>query len=387
MTKPIKLGMDLGASQATIAIPYRRAFRTLTIPSWTGSGNERELKRLRAGGGRKIGQAADVRLVDESEPIPVAAFMIEEDEEARLKLRELEAVLIYRGVEEFVGHLALEQSSDATAARGDHTRYWSGHTLKLALTLLGLAYPKRIPPVYLTTGLPVHLWSEEVDELVRRCFVGEHPFILNGVERHAEILGVMTMMEGAGCLAYRGSDRRVPQAVADGGGQTFDLFYAIGQEPQIDRCKAKPIGVELIGQIAAAEILRKYDRQLSAREVRDLLWSYARGTQPDPLFAQVNGKRIELPINGTLEEADDAVGLQAQTFIAQTWGGGSTRAVANEVIQLWLIGGIAHFPITRQHITNLVGLAEVPDHPEEENAVGYAATGQTLTDADWAEMG
>lgn len=351
--KPLRVGGDFGNSQSTLAIPAGRGWRTITVPSFIGRGSQAELRRMRRGGGRAAATAAD------------------------------ECVLTMGGIESFVGQLALDQSPDATSARGDVHRYWSGHTTQLLLTLAGLAWEGRIPPIYLTTGLPVAVWSEAHDALVRQALVGEHRFLLNGVERVLEVRGVFTMMEGAGALARLGTDAPIPQAVADGGGESFDLFYAIGQEPVIARCQgAHGIGVERIGELVAAEVARKHGRQLTPAEIRAQLWAYARRAAPPPVF--VNRKPI--PLNGELRAADDAVGGAAASFISRTWASGVDGAVASEVAQLYLIGGIAYFPEVRARIGRLVEV-EVPEAPEDENAKGYGAVGQALTDADWATLG
>ncbi len=129
-TKPIRVGGDFGNSQSTLAIPAGRGYRTLTIPSFLGRGSLAELQRMRRGGHHATPGAA-------SAP---------------------DSVLTVDGVEQFVGQLALDQSPDASSARGDVHRYWAGHTRKLLLALAGLAWDK-LPPLYLTTGLPVAVWS------------------------------------------------------------------------------------------------------------------------------------------------------------------------------------------------------------------------------------
>ena len=354
-TKPIRVGGDFGNSQSTLAIPAGRGYRTVTIPSFLGRGSLDELQRMRRGGGHNAIPSADATH---------------------------DGVLTVGGVEQFVGQLALDQSPDANSARGDVHRYWAGHTRKLLLTLAGLAWEK-IPPLYLTTGLPVAVWSAQRDAQVRRSLIGEHRFTFNGVERVLEVRGVFTMMEGAGALARLGSDDAIPQAVADGGGASFDLFYAIGQEPVIARCAGKHgIGVERIGELVAAEVARTYDRALTPPEIRALLWAYARTERPPVIYA--NRRRISL--NGELRAADDAVGSAVATFISQTWASGNTGAVAAEVAQLYLIGGIAYFPEVRAHLRRLVGNVAVSERPADENALGYCAAGQSLTDADWAEL-
>jgi hypothetical protein len=352
-SKAVRAGGDFGNSQSTLTIPHGRGARAITIPSFIGSGRLVELQRMRGGRGGES------------------------------QLKPDEHVLSYANVEQFVGELALTQTTDTTAARGDITRYWSGHTLRLLLTLAAIAWERRAPPLYLTTGLPVEVWSEENEELVRRALVGEHRYRFNGQERALEIQGVFVMMEGAGALARLGTDQEIPQAVIDVGGGSTDLYYAIGQEPQLPRCGGRPIGVERIGDLLADEFEATHGRRLTPAEVRGQLLAYARRMTPPQVFVD----RRPVVINGEIRAADDAVGREIDQFVSRKWASGNRGEVAQEVAQVYLIGGGAYFPEVRRHIRELVGRVEVSERPEDENALGYWDVGNQITDADWAELG
>jgi len=58
-----------------------------------------------------------------------------EEKGAKVSISILEYVLEIDGASFFVGRLALEQSAKASSARGDASRYWSGHTLRLLVEL------------------------------------------------------------------------------------------------------------------------------------------------------------------------------------------------------------------------------------------------------------
>lgn len=352
-SKATRVGGDFGNSQSTLTIPHGRGARAITIPSYIGSGRLTELQRMRGGRG--------------------GASQLKDDEH----------VLSYANVEHFVGELALGQTTDATSARGDNSRYWAGHTLRLLLTLAAIAWERRPPPLYLTTGLPVEVWSEENEEKVRRALVGEHRYRYNGQERVLEVLGVFVMMEGAGALARLGTDQAIPQAVIDVGGGSTDLYYAIGQEPQLPRCGGRPVGVERIGDLLADDFEATHGRRLTPAEVRGQLLAYARKTTPPALFVE----RRPIVLNGEITAADDAVGHEIDQFVSRKWASGNRGEVAQEVAQVYLIGGGAHYPEVRRHIRELIGRVEVSERPEDENALGYQEVGNQLTDADWAELG
>ena len=103
----ILFGLDAGNSEATGVIGGSGNSRILTIPAEIGAGQQRELERVRGGAGTKG------------------------------RLASGEYVLEVDGASFFVGRLALEQSAEASSARGDVSRYWSGHTLRLLMVLAG----------------------------------------------------------------------------------------------------------------------------------------------------------------------------------------------------------------------------------------------------------
>ena len=216
------VGLDAGNSEATLTFIPSKQGSALTLPSYVGSGNLAELLRIRGGAGAE-------------------------------KLEADEYVLELGGRSTFVGKLAIEQSRDATAARGDVSRYWNGHTLRLLCVLAGAALRGDLV-LRVVTGLPVSVWSKQAAKQVQQALVGEHRFTLNGKARRLTVEGVMVLMEGAGALAKEGTGEDVPQAVVDVGGRTTDLFWTQGMRPQPERCKAAPIGIEKAGDLLCARI-------------------------------------------------------------------------------------------------------------------------------------
>lgn len=339
------LGFDPGNSEATLTTGKN----TCTIPSYTGSGSLDELKRIRGGAGSD-------------------------------SLESGEYVLVCDGRSQFVGALALEQSDDATAARGDVARYWTGHSRRLLLTLAGAVLPRSETVARVVTGLPVQAWSKETVKQVQRSLVGEHHFTLNGRARSLTIEGVMVVMEGAGALAVHGLPEDVPQATIDVGGRTTDLFWSQGMRPVLPRCDGAPIGVEKIGDVVRAEFTRRYRRDLSSGELRQALRAYATGSPPSPLF--VNGQRVIL--NGEVMGAVHGVADELASFVAQKWRSSEQGAVAADAARVLLIGGGAYYvaDALRQMIPHL----EVPKHPELANAQGYLAVGQQIPEQAWAKL-
>lgn len=339
------VGFDPGNSEATLIAGKN----TCTIPSYIGSGSLDELRRIRGGAGR--------------DGLENGEYVLESD-----------------GRSLFVGALALEQTRDATSARGDVSRYWNGHTRRLLLTLAAAALPRAETSIRVVTGLPVQVWSKETVKQVQQSLIGEHHFILNGRPRTLSVEGVMVLMEGAGALAVHGISKDVPQAVIDVGGRTTDLFWAQGQKPDISRCKGLSTGIEKAGDRVSAAVLLEYGRTLRRSEVRAQLRAHAAGTAAPPLFAD----GAPLHLNGHVTSAIDAVADEIATFVAQVWGEGERGKVAGEAARVLLIGGGAYYVAAQ--LQRLIARLDVPRHPELANAQGYLAVGQQIPEVAWAKL-
>src|SRR5207244_12003329 len=102
----------------------------------------------------------------------------------------------------------------------------------------------------------------------------------------------MVVMEGAGALAVHGLAEDVPQAVIDIGGRTPELFWAHGQRPILPRCTGFERGVGDVADSLATWFLSQYGRELAARELRNVLWSYAQRKPHRPIFVDTQPIQI-----------------------------------------------------------------------------------------------
>jgi Actin like proteins N terminal domain len=231
MADLIVFGLDPGNSEATGTVAPSGKGSVLTIPSDIGTGSLRELTRIRGGSGQQV------------------------------RLDSGECVLEVAGSSAFVGTLALEQSANASTARGDVSRYWSGHTLRLLMVLAGTPIKEPTFTLRIVTDLPVTVWDHESTvPQVQQSLCGTHSFALNGQPRRMSVEAVMVVMEGAGALAVHGLADDVPQAVIDIGGRTTELFWAQGQRPVLPRCTGFDRGVGDVGDALAAWFLTQYGR-------------------------------------------------------------------------------------------------------------------------------
>src|SRR6266508_3231298 len=166
MADLIVFGLDPGNSEATGTVAPRGKGSLLTIPSDIGAGSLRELTRIRGGSGPQV------------------------------RLDPGEYVLEVDGSSTFVGTLALEQSANASTARGDVSRYWSGHTVRLLMVLAGTLINAPTFTVRIVTGLPVTVWDNEATvPQVQHALCGTHQFVLNRQPRVMQVAGVMVVME------------------------------------------------------------------------------------------------------------------------------------------------------------------------------------------------
>lgn len=350
MRTPYIIGLDAGNSEANAVIGTGRHQRSMTIPSFIGSGSAAELARIRSGGGRS------------DEPLREGEYVLETGHQSW-----------------FVGDLALAQSLDADSQRGNESRYWSGHALRLLMVLAGSLIKDKSFTVRVVTGLPVQVWSEHNAGLVADSFNGNHTFTLNGVKRAMLVDGVTVIMEGAGALIAHGSADEVPQGVIDVGGKTTDLFYATGQEANMPRCGGTAWGVERVAD-AVNDMLRRNAkaRPLSSQELRSVLRAYAAG-QPLPTLYN-NGEPMTL--NGELRDALAVVGGQISSFVSQTWRPQMAAGrVAGDARTVLLVGGGAHY--FARELRHLIPHLTVPADPELANARGYRELGEALDDDDW----
>jgi quercetin dioxygenase-like cupin family protein len=343
------IGFDAGNSEATLTTQNGGKGSSLTIPSYLGNGSLDELLRMRGG--------ANVESLGAGE-----------------------YVLEFGGRSSFVGQLALEQARNGSSGRGDVSRYWTGHTLRLLLALCGAAIKGSTMTVAVVTGLPVAVWSKETAKKVQQCLAGTHKFTLNGRARTLHVEAVMVMMEGAGALAAHGLASDVAQAVIDVGGRTTDLFWAQGMRPDISRCAGLDVGIELAGDQLCASFLHSYKRELRRTELRGVFRAHAIGAQPPAIYA--SGQPVHL--NGEVGAAIATVADQVASFVASTWRSSERGSVAGEAARVLLIGGGAHYLASQ--LKELIPHLEVPRNPELANAQGYLAVGLQIPEAGWAKL-
>jgi hypothetical protein len=285
------------------------------------------------------------------------------------------------GTSAFVGALALEQSANASSARGDVSRYWSGHTLRLLMVLAGTIIKEATFTLRVVTGLPVKVWdSQSTVPRVQRSLCGTHSFVLNGQPRRMTIESVLVVMEGAGALAVHGLADDVPQAVIDTGGRTSELFWALGQRPVLPRCSGFDRGVGDVGDALAAWFVSEYGRELAPRELRDVLRSYAQRKPHRPIFVETRPIQLDDAVARCVRE----VGEEIRSRVSRVWRSSEQGSVAADAARVLYIGGGSYYfaPLLREIIPHLT----VPRQAELANAHGYLAIGRQVPDRVWARL-
>ncbi|HEU4322101.1 MAG TPA: ParM/StbA family protein [Roseiflexaceae bacterium] len=320
--------------------------RTVQIPSYIGSGDLGDLLTTRGGAGG-AGQ-----------------------------LLPGEYAIEYNGQVFFVGDLALAQSRDASTARADSSRYHSGHTLLLLMTLAGAMFAGDVR-LRLVTGVPPGLLKErpELRDLIPEALAGEHRFVLYDERgRHDILLAVEStavVMEGLAVLATQGEPGK-PGGLVDVGGYTTDAVW-IGADGQIvySRCGSLPdAGVARIGSILSAQFRREHGRALTAGEVDQLLTNYRNGL--GTTIYHRGERHIDYQ---AVERAIEAVAGQISTYLSQLWGL-PDGSVGGDGAYVLVIGGGPYYRVA-PHL-RIDAPMTVPMAPEQANARAYAELAQRI---------
>ncbi len=277
------------------------------------------------------------------------------------------------GPEEYIGKLALTQSDKSSTGRGDISRYWSTRSLQLLLTVAASLIDDEEFGLSVVTGLPIQTYINDAESRnrVKTALNGVHTFYLNNKKRtiHASVERVI--MEGAGAIIAYGMKGNVRQGVIDIGGRTTDLFASNGQTPINYMCDGKPLGVELAADLLSANFQRLYGRPLNHDERRGILYAYPQySNQPYPEI-YVKGKQVT-NLKELASQAIASVGNDIASFVSTTWNESEqSGGVASSFARVLLVGGGAYF--FHEQIARTIPEVQLASHPEEANALGYAA--------------
>lgn len=276
------------------------------------------------------------------------------------------------GGEMYIGDLALTQSNLSFTGRGDINRYWSSKSRYLLLTVAASLIDDAEFALNIVTGLPVqtYIGDPESRQQVKRALEGKHTFALNGRVRCIHVTVERVIMEGAGALIVYGAKERGVQGVIDIGGRTTDLFAANMQTPVRQLCSGKPLGVEMAADLLSAHFQALYGRTLKADEKRDILYAHVSGgTRLYPtLYA--DGQPV-YNLKALVQDAIQSVGSEVASFVSTVWNDSETGKVASSFAQVLIVGGGAYY--FQEHIQRVIPNAKSISHPQEANALGYAA--------------
>jgi hypothetical protein len=261
------------------------------------------------------------------------------------------------------------------------------------------------------SGLPAETYqkNQALRRDIKAKLGGKWTFTLDGGHsyRTCEIQVGAVIMEGAGALiAYGESDSAQESAVIDIGGRTTDLYVARQQQPILEYCTGKPIGVESATKMLISSFEAKYGFPLSPLEARGIMHVYAErvaaanGVTPPPKKGRarksatptdtseqplhpyppltVQGNLVpEEEIEGYVKEAVRLVTEDIVSFVAASWRQSDTSsAVAARFKPVLNIGGgvFYFYDALRARIPHLAK----PADPTHANALGYARAAEQL---------
>jgi hypothetical protein len=159
-----------------------------------------------------------------------------------------------------------------------------------------------------------------------------------------------------------------------------ELFWAQGQRPLLPRCTGFERGVGDVSDALAAWFLTQYGRELAARELRNVLWSYAQRKPHRPIFVDAQPIQLADAVARCVRE----VGEDICSRISRAWRSSEHGKVAADAARVLAIGGGAYYfaSLLREMLPHLA----VPRHAEVASAQGYLAIGQQLPDRMWARL-
>lgn len=277
------------------------------------------------------------------------------------------------GPEMYVGQLALSQSDKSSTGRGDISRYWSARSLHLLLTVAASMIEDEEFGLSVVTGLPIQTYINDAESRnrVKTALNGKHTFYLNNKKRTIHVAVERVIMEGAGAIIAYGMKGNVRQGVIDIGGRTTDLFASNGQTPINYMCDGKPLGVELAADLLSANFQRLYGRPLNNDERRGILYAYPQHSNHTYPEIYVKGKPVT-NLKELASQAIDSVGGDIASFVSTTWNESEqSGGVASSFARVLLVGGGAYF--FHEQISKIIPEVQLASHPEEANALGYAA--------------
>ncbi|HNP74522.1 MAG TPA: ParM/StbA family protein [Kouleothrix sp.] len=351
-TAPLHLvGLDAGNATALLA----DGAQIIQIPSYIGSGSLADLLATRGGAG---GAAA---------------------------LLPGEVAIEHAGQLFFVGDLALSQSRDASSARADTARYANGHTLRLLMALVGIAYGGDVR-LRIVTGVPpaVMKAQPQIGTQIAESLLGTHYYVFHDLHgRHEIALTIETVavvMECVATLAALGEPGK-PIGVLDIGGHTVDIswFDARGRVVDSRTDSLLGAGVDRVGEILSQQFRSQYGRALRPDEIQQLFQAYLAG---EATTIYHRGPRVI-----SADQVHRAIGTVAatiNTFLGQRWGGGDGGVAADGAYVLLVGGGARFFPPFIQ----LDAPVRQSPRPEQDNAQSYAQFAQRIQQrGTWPQPG
>ncbi|WP_157508438.1 ParM/StbA family protein [Ktedonobacter racemifer] len=279
-----------------------------------------------------------------------------------------------------VGPVALAQSKDPWTGRGYIQRYATSYSLRGLLAVSGSLITDKEYELEVVTGLPAETYmkNQGLRKEIKAALQGTHKFTLDQGKtwRVAHVSVATVIMEGAGALiAYGGKDGSPQGAgVIDVGGRTTDLYVARGQQPRIEYCKGKPIGVVSVMEMLKQGFEATYDFPLEDLDARNILHAWAapgRKKKYPPL--SIFGKPVEAEVlDRLMNEATMQTAEELEAFVSGAWRqNDSSSKIAAQFSPVLMIGGGTYYFYERLK-KSIPHLIRPEDDPVYANARGYA---------------
>ncbi len=354
MIKNFPLGLDFGNTDTCVVMLGDGWYQKKRIPSVFAPGSWLDVENMAKSAGKNLG-----------EYLQPDHFVLEYVDSKD------------RRVEKYMGQKVFDDRLDPMTTRSDQERYWrNNYSLEALMVGSAACTTEEIYGLYVVTGLPVHLYTQENARLIQGALLGTHTFTLNGTPRSMVVQSVKVITEGAGALiAYGDNESDEMQGVIDIGGETTDLYAAHSMRPYKSLIKGTRLGVGSVSDTMAEKFYQNYGRHLNSEVCSQLLRQHVNRLP----YTQVRDRNQHYIDTGDLsdliENAIAEIGQQIATFISQSW-----RENVYDMSRMLLVGGGAHY--FKKYILERFGNARIVPNPEMANASGYASLVQAILEQD-----
>lgn len=268
-------------------------------------------------------------------------------------------------IDEYFGQKVFDDRLAVSESLGDMDRYWRNNlSLKALMVASGRLIQDQAYELYVTTGVPVKIYSDVMKKNIEEALKGTFTFRLNNTDRTMIVKSVRVISEAAGALIVFGKNNGQDEGIIDIGGYTTDLYGVRNQQPIMSMRNARMSGVSHAIAIFNRKFKEDYGVELVMNTCRQVFREHIQ-KKAITKVRDINKKEVSLrDVHQLIDEALSTVGRSIASFIESAWSSNPDIETA------LLVGGGAYY--FKDYILERLPYVKVPADPEFANAQGYA---------------